>query len=773
MASAFLGLNTSKLGIMTHQTNLYTTGHNIANAETVGYSRQMVTNTTMPSIDLYGNAGKYWLGTGANISAVNRARDFLIDRQLWKQTATNSYYANLNSIQSKMETIFTEPSETNFQAQLDKFWTAVQNVAANPGDVGTRTTFRQSAIDLVDIIQTYTKQLGDQVTDINDSIKKSVDRINQINVEILSLNKQISSAEVNGGMANDLRDKRDLLVDELSGYARTQVNEDKMGNYIINFDGQIVVDATSTTKLEIYENKNLEIYQRYGYQTLDVRVATVPPVGLNFTDGSIAGLLEARDSNRQGILSKLDMLNDISKSLLCDFNQIHKEGLGLDNSTGLNFFGDQGIQYAAISSITNPITSITTIADLGFDPVVSGANNSEKNWIHYLKVNEIFFDSLSGLDKIAAKTLAGNLEITLSTTNRANSAEPTNTTQPSIRFVNESTRVFKGDSKTEVQIRVKPGGIDADGFITDAEYTLDNGVTWLDADCTSDTGRSVIKLQGTAPYEHNVQVAIDPGDGTNLFAGDTYDLVLYPTTGGSATLTNTAYTVYENKNQTSFTLVNAVRGATGSVDDLVLSLDDGVTEYTGTYNVSVPTRNTDNTGNIFIVDGFLPDGSNFAFEVEIKDDAGNTAMTTPTDLASGDKYTFKMPPGEAASDNAVRMSQFLKYGVDDESVTKHSMFMGEPQYKGALGDKSIDEAYNEGLGELGVQTQTSYSMWMNQMTLVEQITTTRANYKDVSLDEELTNMIMFQKGYNSNARMLTAMDEMLDKLINGTGRVGL
>ena len=778
MPSAFLGLNTSKLGVMTHQKNLYTVGHNISNASTTGYSRQMVTSVTTPSINLYGASGQYWLGTGVNISAVTRARDFLIDRQLWKQTATNAYYANLNDVQSVMETIFIEPAETNFQAMLDHFWTAVQNVASNPGDVGTRTTMRQAAVDLVDIIKSCTRQLGDKVADINDNIRKSIDRVNQINVEILALNKQISSAEVTGGMANDLRDKRDLLVDELAKYARVTVNEDKMGNYIINFDGQIVVDAMSTTRLEVYENKNLEIYKRYGYQTLDVRIATMPPVGLNFTDGSIAGLLEARDSGRQGILSKLDMLNDIAKALLCDFNQVHKEGLGLDNSTGLNFFGEQNTQYAKLTSaITlNPITNLPIVTDPGFDPVAVGANNTEKNWIHHLKVGEIFFDSLVGLDKIAAKTLAGNLEIVLSTANRVNSVVPTTATQPAVNFVGESTMVFKGDSKTNVQVRVT--SVSNDGFILSADYSLDGGTTWIvgGVDCTNDTGKSVLKLASTTPFEHNVQIAINPSDGTNLAVGDTYDLVLYPTTGGAASLTNTEYTRYESKNQTSFTLINNGRGPNGEVTGLMLSLDGGETEYT-VYGTALVGRNADNTANIFTVWGNLPSGSAFAFQVEIKDDPGNTAIDTTLppaqQLASGDKYIFKMPPSEAASDNAVRLAQFLKYGVDDNAVTKHSMYMGDVGYKGAVGDKSIDEWYNEGLGMLGVQTQTSYSMWLNQMTLVEQISTTRSNYKDVSLDEELTNMIMFQKGYNSNARMLTTMDEMLDRLINGTGRVGL
>ncbi len=763
MISTFTGLNTSKLGIFVNQKSLYTVGHNIANAETAGYSRQQVSNVTTNSIKLWGKTYPYQLGTGVDIQSVTRVRDFLVDRQVWKQTATYGYFQQLNGIQSTIETIFTEPSDTNFQATLDKFWTSVQNVASNPADTGCRTTMRQSAVDLVDLINTCAKQMGDQVTSINENLAKNVNRINQINEEILTLNKQIVLIEANGSMANDLRDRRDLMVDELSLLARVSVNEDEKGNYNVSVAGQVLVDGMATTKLSVYENKNLDLYKLYGYQTMDVRTNTIPPINVNFTDGAMAGLIEGRDSDKQGLLAYMNMLNDISKSLLCDFNQIHKEGMGLDNSTGLNFFGEQGVQYAGLPAVTNPITGAAGMALFGFDPVTAGANNSERNWIHYLKVNDVFFDPTSGLDMIAAKTLAGNVEIALSTLNRVNTAAPDTglpADQAKISFVGQSTMVFKGPSQSNVQIEVM--GMDADGYITSARYTLDGGATWLNASVNTETGTNRLVLKGTNPYEYNVEVQIDRKTNDNSLAvGDTYDLVLYPKTGGAAELVNKPFARYDSKVTNTFTLINAgVNATTGEVTALNFSLDGGTTTAAAT----LVGANTDNTANIYRITGTLPSGEAYDFEVQIKHDRGNTV---------NDQYVFKLPPGDAASDNAVRLAEFLKYGAKSDKVASYSKYMSDDNYKPALGDKSIDAWYNEGLGDLGVQTQTSYSMWMNQQTLVDQIVTVRSNYKDVSLDEEMTNMIMFQKGYNSNARMLTTIDEMLDKLINGTGRVGL
>ncbi len=759
MISTFSGLNTSKLGLFVNQKSLYTTGHNIANADTQGYSRQRVSTVTTNSITLQGKTIPYQLGTGVDMQSVTRVRDFLVDRQLWKQTATYGYYEQLNSVHSTIETIFTEPSDTNFQATLDKFWTSVQNVASNPADAGCRTTMRQSAVDMVDIIQTTSRQLGDEITSINESITKNVNRINQISTELLSLNKQIVMSEINGAMANDLRDRRDTMVDELSKLVRTNVNEDEKGNYQVSVGGQVIVDGVMATKLLTYENKNTDLYKNYGYRTLDVRTDTVPSINVTFTDGAMSGLLEGRDSDKQGVLAYMNMLNDISKSLLCDFNQIHKEGLGLDNSAGLNFFGSQDVQYAGLPAVTNPITGLPEAAVPGFDPATSGANNAEKNWIHYLKVNDIFFDPLSGLDKIAAKTLSGNIEIALSTANRVNSAKVSAgapADQAAISFVGQSTMVFKGPSASNIQI--KAGSMNADGFMEDATYSLDGGATWLNADVNIETGTNRLVLRGTNPYEYNIEVQIEKKTADNqLAAGDVYELELYPKTGGTAALINKQFTQYDSKVTNSFTLKVGSVNADGSIASMSYSLDG--TNFSAVHNIMATAD-----GRTIHIKGTLPDGNDYEFQLEIKNDLGNTI---------NDQYTFKLPPGDAASDNAVRLAEFLKYGAKEGKVADYSKYMNSTDYAAALGNKSIDGKYNEDLGSLGVQTQTSYSMMLNQQVLVNQVHTVRSNYKDVSLDEEMTNMIMFQKGYNSNARMLTTIDEMLDKLINGTGRVGL
>jgi flagellar hook-associated protein 1 FlgK len=131
-------------------------------------------------------------------------------------------------------------------------------------------------------------------------------------------------------------------------------------------------------------------------------------------------------------------------------------------------------------------------------------------------------------------------------------------------------------------------------------------------------------------------------------------------------------------------------------------------------------------------------------------------MSTLTAPAVGDNYKFSLSAGNNASgDNALLLGNCLK--TDASSI---------------LGDISLDAFYTSMIGALGVQSQDAQRLNINQQTVIDHLINLRASTSGVNMDEEMTDMIRFQKAYNASARVLTAMDEMLDKLINGTGVVG-
>lgn len=594
MRSTFAGLNTMVRGLYANQTALDTVGHNVANANTDGYSRQKVNLATTNSQTMYGANGAYQIGTGVSIQSITRARDVFVDRQMWKEASTLGYGEMQHDILSKVEAVFREPTETGVQTVLNKFWTALQNLSTDASNESVRTAVRQRGVELVDAIKQSDQQLKDMVRDVNSVLEIKVGRANQLTMEIASLNRQIVALETGKtDHANDLRDRRDLLTDELSTLLKISVSEDKNGNFNISSGNMALVTGTDYTQLEAVSDPNSAMTVRYGIDAKKVINKTTGGEA-DFVGGEISGLLEVRDSDEFGIKAYLDKVDTISRFLLQDFNEVHRAGYGLQDSfTGINFFGAQSINYS--------------------DPAYQPANYAG-SWTAQLQVNPELFNTADGLQKIAAKTMPGTLAVTMS-----NSAAGELSVDGS----------YNGPGGQTYTVRIE--SVSADGKALTAKYSTDGGTTWLDAVADN---------------------ADDP---------------------------------------TAFTLSNGVIVRIGA-----------------------------NINN-----------------------------------AAADTYSFKPTQGNANGGNAILMGNRLK--LDQRSL---------------LGNASLDSYYNSLTGGLGVQVQNAARLADNQRALVDQIGVWRESTSGINLDEEMSDMIRFQKGYSAAARMITVVDEMLDKLINGMGVAG-
>lgn len=221
MRSTFMGLETSKRGLFTQQSALYTTGHNVANANTAGYSRQRVNmEPTLPYPGMGLNAPKTagFIGTGVQAGSVQRIRDEFIDRQYRQETNKLGYWETKAKAIAQMEDIMSEPSEYGLDEAFRMFWNALQDVSANPEDIAARKVAIQRAQHLADSFNYIDTQLKQIQGNLGNEIKVSVEQINSLLQQIADINKQIQAVEPNGYVPNDLYDKRDLLVDELNEY---------------------------------------------------------------------------------------------------------------------------------------------------------------------------------------------------------------------------------------------------------------------------------------------------------------------------------------------------------------------------------------------------------------------------------------------------------------------------------------------------------------------------------------------------------------------------
>lgn len=228
MGGLFDTFNIGKRGLNLNQSAINVTSHNIANANTEGYSRQRaVVETTKP----FGGTSRIdtcsvgQIGTGAEVTSIQRIRDYFIDNQVRSETGTSGYYTERSDVLSQVEDIFGEPSDTGIQELVNKFFSSFQEVSKSPDKSDVKSVAIQNASTLADALNYSYSQLEKMREDSQNTLRTDVTDINSYLDQINELNKQIGSISAVGQTANDLMDKRDNFLDELSSKFGLQINK--------------------------------------------------------------------------------------------------------------------------------------------------------------------------------------------------------------------------------------------------------------------------------------------------------------------------------------------------------------------------------------------------------------------------------------------------------------------------------------------------------------------------------------------------------------------
>ena len=334
MRSTFAGLNTMVRGIQNNQLSLDTTGHNITNASTEGYSRQRVDSAATnyqerPS--LYGNV---YVGGGVDVVALNRARNIYADKQFWSETSTQNLYKTYKTNYDKAQAVFNDAKETGVLNAMQQFYSSLVNLSDYASDAASRTAVITKGNNLVDRIKTGARQLQDQINAQYDEMRIQVGKANSISEKIAVLNQNIMLAENHGGKANDLRDQRDLLVDKLSEITNVNVYEEANGQYTVVSNGMTLVQRDSHLTIEMSPPID---NVRYGINDYTLRIKEAGGIGYVPQGGVLRALQDTIVQDK----GYIDNLADISATLLTTFNGVHKLGAGIDAdaTSWLNFFG--------------------------------------------------------------------------------------------------------------------------------------------------------------------------------------------------------------------------------------------------------------------------------------------------------------------------------------------------------------------------------------------------------------------------------------------------
>ena len=313
MPSQFFGLNIAYTGLLASNAAMNTTSNNIANVQTEGYSRQQVTQQAANALRVFQTYG--CAGAGVETLAIERVRDEFYDGRYWDNNALLGEYDMKQYYMQQLETYFDDDGKsTGFKTNFDQLMiTGLQALLKDPNSATAKSQFVGYAGALTEYFNGMAGNLEKVQKDINQEIKLKVDQINSLAGEIASLNKQINTIELAGTKANELRDRRTLLIDELSKIVDVEVKETPIidannenretgaNRYMVKIaGGQMLVDGSDYNGLECVARTS---YEKVNQTDIDGLYEIYWSDGQKFNlynasmGGDLAGLIQMRDGN--------------------------------------------------------------------------------------------------------------------------------------------------------------------------------------------------------------------------------------------------------------------------------------------------------------------------------------------------------------------------------------------------------------------------------------------------------------------------------------------
>jgi len=329
-------------GIYLNQTSLNTVGHNIVNAATDGYSRQNTNPVATAAEHRTGLYNTLEVGTGVDALSITRSRDIFADFQFRQENSTKGYYETMSNNFDKLEAIFNDSTNVGVADAISALYQSWSALSTEGPTAANRTTVIEKSKIFSDAIQTAAKQLQEQINAQYDEIKNHTIHVDETLEQLATLNRQIVGAEADGSMANDLRDQRDLLTDELSSYFNLSVTENELGAYQIVGNGAMLVNGFARLHLK-YDDAGVSsaLYGvDYGVNDHQIRIKESDVV---FAPSN--GILKAHYDAIQDCKDQLDTLADIATYMLTTLNDQHAAGYDMNGEMGRNFFGVSGYDY--------------------------------------------------------------------------------------------------------------------------------------------------------------------------------------------------------------------------------------------------------------------------------------------------------------------------------------------------------------------------------------------------------------------------------------------
>lgn len=327
-------MDIGKRSMMNSQTALQTSGHNIANKSTEGFSRQRVEIQTNVPV----GSGKLRYGMGSKAAAVTRINNPYLERQIGNERSLGGFHDGKAEAMARVEQVYNEQQNKGLNQFVADFFSSVQELANNPESLATRTQVRETADFLTKDFKRVHSQLTEITRDLDQQIKSQLDEVNGMTKEIANLNEKIQQVELSGGNANDERDRRELLLKQVGERINIRWAEGAdtsvtvtAGNsalLVTGYDSKTLI-AKPTSETATKGEGNVDIFYLSKHDGEPHKVTE------QMTGGKIGGALEVRDKVVTELLGDVDKL---AYGFAANLNEVHRSGFNAYNQTGQDFF---------------------------------------------------------------------------------------------------------------------------------------------------------------------------------------------------------------------------------------------------------------------------------------------------------------------------------------------------------------------------------------------------------------------------------------------------
>lgn len=738
-------LNIGQSALAAAQLGITTTGQNIANASTPGYSRQVVVQTANEPQNLGGS----FVGQGVSVSQIQRQYDQFISQQVNSITSTkgaaDAYLAQISTLNNLVGS-----QTSGVSPALQTFFSAIQNVASSPnGTAGAaaRQSALSSAQSLVGSINGLQTQINQISADVNGQIGSTVNTLNTYSQQIAKLNDTIAKAEsgTNGSVPNDLLDQRDYLVTQMSQL--TQVSVVQQGNQYNVFigNGQPVVMGANSNSLQVTQSATDPTRTEISYAS-NGKFVQIPENGL--TGGSLGGLFDFRANMLDPVQNSLGR---IALTVASNFNQQSNLGLDLNGQQGSNVFSispavsTANANNTTTAQITTTINNVSTLTTSSYSLLYQGGKYQITRLSDGTSVSSTSlpaqFDGMTfnlAPPPAAAAPAAGDqflirptanaaasLAVAITDPNKIAAAAPMSTSVPSTNTGNATitsgvmnSAVASGS--TSATATISPVKVDASfatanvatpitltysggnltGFPASANVTVTNGGVTTNYPAPA----TVPYTSGATVTVNGMSFAISNGTGAPT-TGDTFTL------GSSIPVANTQLT-YNGGNLTGFP-ANA--------------------------NVVVTNGGTSTT---YVAGATIP------FKAGATYSYNGLSVTMSGTPANGDVFNIA-PNTKGSGDN--RNALVL------QTVQTQNLMMG--------GTTTIQGGFAQFVSLIGNKTNEVTATSKSETTMLTSATNAQQSVSGVNLDEEASNLLKYQQTYQAAAKLMQIASTLFNQLL--------